>query len=230
VRDKSSHLIVITGVTRGLGRALAAGFAQSGHIVAGCGRSPEAIESLRRELGEPHDLQVVDVMHDTAVRVWARSVLCRHGAPDLLLNNAGQTTRCAALWEIPPEECDRIIDVNIKGVINVVRHFVPAMIERGSGVIVNFSSGLGRSTSPHAAPYCATKWAIEGLSRALAQELPRGLAAIPLAPGVVDSDLLRTLFGAAAQKHETPHAWARKAVPFLLKLGPRKNGKPLKIR
>jgi NADP-dependent 3-hydroxy acid dehydrogenase YdfG len=61
-----------------------------------------------------------------------------------------------------------LIDVNIKGVANVIRYFVPAMIERGSGVIVNFSSYWGRSTAAEVAPYCATKWAIEGLTRALA--------------------------------------------------------------
>lgn len=230
MKNAPPQLIVITGVTRGLGRALAAGFAELGHTVAGCGRSTQDIESLRRDLGSRHDFQAVDVTHDTEVRAWAENVLSRFGAPNLLLNNAGVTTRSALLWEVSAEECDQVIDVNIKGVINVVRHFVPAMIERGTGVIVNFSSGLGRSTSPYAAPYCATKWAIEGLTRALAQELPRGVAAIPLAPGVIDTDLLRTLFGPAAQQYSNPQAWAKHAVPFLLKLGPRKNGKPLKIR
>ncbi len=230
MRETSSRLIVITGVTRGLGRALAVGFAELGHTVAGCGRSAGDIEALRRELGDPHDFQVLDVTSDTAVRAWAGSVLSRYGAPDLLLNNAGVTNRTAALWDVPVDECNEVVDVNIKGVINVLRHFVPAMIERGSGVIVNFSSGLGRSTTALAAPYCATKWAVEGLTRALAQELPRGLAAIPLAPGVIDTDLLRTLFGAGARKYPTPRTWAKKSIPFLLKLGPKKNGKALKIR
>jgi NAD(P)-dependent dehydrogenase (short-subunit alcohol dehydrogenase family) len=230
VRKTSPQVIVITGVTRGLGRALAEGFAELGHTVAGCGRSAGDIEFLRRELGETHDFQVIDVTHDASVREWAGKVFSRFGAPDLLLNNAGLTNHSAALWDVPVEECNEVIDVNIKGTINVVRHFVPAMIERGSGVIVNFSSGLGRSTAALAAPYCATKWAVEGLTRALAQELPRGLAAIPLAPGVVNTDLLRTLFGAGAQRYPTPQTWAKKSIPFLLKLGPRKNGKALKIR
>ena len=84
-----------------------------------------------------------------------------------------------------------MIDVNIKGVANVLRHFVPAMIERGRGVIVNFSSGWGAPSSAEVAPYCATKWAIEGLTRALAEELP-GMAAVPLNPGIIDTDMLRT--------------------------------------
>jgi len=94
-------------------------------------------------------------------------------------------------------------------------------------VLVNFSSGWGRSTSPDVAPYCATKWAIEGLTQALAQELPAGLAAIPLNPGIIDTDMLRGCFGAGADGFPTAEKWAESAVPFLVKLGPSHNGRPL---
>src|SRR6185295_7668060 len=94
----------------------------------------------------------------------------------------------APLWRVPVEEFDQVIDVNIKGVANVIRAFLPAMIERGNGVVVNFSSGWGRSTAADVAPYCATKWAIEGLTQALAQELPKGMAAVPVNPGIIDTD------------------------------------------
>ena len=80
-------------------------------------------------------------------------------------------------------EFTRLVDVNVRGVQNVIRHFVPAMVAKRKGVIVNLSSGWGRSTSPEVAPYCATKWAIEGLTQALADELPAGMAAVPLNPG-----------------------------------------------
>src|SRR5205085_98631 len=132
----------------------------------------------------------VDVSCDSAVRAWAESVLQGGFVPDLLLNNAAVVNANARLWEVPAEEFDRVIDVNIKGVANVIRHFVPAMIARKCGVIVNFSSGWGRSTSPEVAPYCATKWAMEGLSFALAQELPRGMAAVPLNPGIINTEML----------------------------------------
>jgi NAD(P)-dependent dehydrogenase (short-subunit alcohol dehydrogenase family) len=128
---------------------------------------------------------------------------------------------------VPRDEFDAVIDVNIKGVVNTIRHFLPAMIERRVGVIVNFSSGWGRSTSSDVAPYCATKWAIEGLTRALAQELPRGLAAIPLNPGIIDTDMLRSCFGDGAGSYPNARRWAEKAVPFLLQLGPKDNGQPL---
>lgn len=222
--------IVITGATRGLGRALAEGFARLGHTVAGCGRSREAIDELRRMLGPPHLFAALDVSDDRAVKTWADEVLSGLGPPDLLLNNAGVINRPARLWELSAEEFDQVVDINIKGVVNVIRRFAPAMIGRGSGVIVNFSSEWGRSTSPEVAPYCASKWAVEGLTRALAQELPRGLAAVPVNPGIIDTDMLRTCFGADAGRYPTPAEWAQTAIPFLLGLGASHNGKPATIR
>lgn len=226
---KPAKRIVITGATRGLGRALAHGFAALGHTVAGCGRSSQGIDELRRTLGPPHDFAVVDVTRDPEVADWALGVLHRIGPPDLLLNNAAMINRPARLWEVPAAEFEQVIDINIKGVVNVLRHFVGAMIGRGAGVIVNMSSGWGRSTSPEVAPYCATKWAIEGLTRALALELPGGLAAVPLNPGIIDTEMLRTCFGDEAGDYPSPLQWVDKAIPFLLGLGPNDNGKPLTV-
>jgi NAD(P)-dependent dehydrogenase (short-subunit alcohol dehydrogenase family) len=131
------------------------------------------------------------------VRAWAAEVLSG-GPPGLLVNNAATINRNAPLWKVPAKEFSRVINVNVKGVVNVVRHFLPAMIERGSGVVVNFSSWWGREGEAEVAPYCATKWAIEGLTRAMAAELPRGLAAVPVIPGIIDTAMLRNCFGADA--------------------------------
>jgi NAD(P)-dependent dehydrogenase (short-subunit alcohol dehydrogenase family) len=223
------RLVAITGVTRGLGRALAEGFARAGQTVAGCGRSHEAIAHLGSMVGHPHDFAVLDVTHDLSVKAWAERILSAHGPPDLLVNNAALINENAPLWEISAAEFDRVIDVNIKGLANVIRRFVPAMVRRGTGVIVNLSSGWGRSTASGVAPYCATKWAIEGLTRALAQELPRGLAAIALNPGIINTDMLRTCFGESAADYPDPVEWAQTAVPFLLGLDAKDNGKPLTV-
>lgn len=219
--------VVITGVTRGLGRAMAEQLIALGHAVFGCGRSTAQVEELRQAHPAPNSFASVDVADGAAVSAWAKEVLAAHGTPDLVLNNAAIITANATLWEVPADEFDRLVDVNVKGVANVIRAFVPAMIQRGSGVIVNFSSGWGRSTSPEVAPYCASKWAIEGLTRALAQELPRGMAAVPLNPGVIDTDMLRICFGESASSYPSARKWAAKAVPFLLELGPRHNGQSL---
>lgn len=119
------------------------------------------------------------------------------------------------------------MDTNLKGTASVMRHLLPAMLQRGSGVVVNFSSGWGRSTSPEVAPYCATKFAIEGLSMAVAQETGGRVAIIPLNPGIIDTRMLRSCFGGEAGHYPGPEAWARTAVPFLIKLGPKDNGRPL---
>ena len=224
-----TKVIVITGVSRGLGRALTEGFIRLGHRVLGCGRSEDAIFDFNTLHGPDSRFEVVDVTNDEAVRDWAKHCLNLAGSPHLLINNAALVNRNAPLWKVPASEFSMVIDVNIKGVANVIRHFVPAMIAKRSGVIVNLSSGWGRSTDAEVAPYCATKWAIEGLTKALAQELPKGMAAIPLNPGIVNTDMLRSSFGEQARNYPTAEKWAKTAVPWLLSLGPKDNGISLTV-
>lgn len=219
--------ILITGVSRGLGRAMTEEFIRLGHTVIGCARSQQAIAELSDRFPSPHRFDCVDVSNDSQVGGWANIVLGKVGAPDLILNSAALINQNASLWNVPPDEFSRVVDVNVKGVYHVIRHFVPAMIERERGVIVNFSSGWGRSTSPEVGPYCATKWAVEGLTRALADDLPYGVAAIPLNPGVIHTDMLDSCFGANAAAYPRAAQWATKAVPFLLELGLEDNGDPL---
>ena len=224
-----TRIIVITGVTKGLGRAMLEEFASLGHTIIGCGRTSIAIEELSQKFPRPHDFSSLDISSDKEVGVWAERVLGSHAPPDLLLNNAAVINRNAPLWQVPADEFSRVIDINVKGVVNVLRHFAPAMVARRSGVIVNFSSGWGRSTDAEVAPYCATKWAIEGLTQAMAQELPDGMAAVPLNPGVINTDMLQSCFGTSASSYPTPRQWAKRAVPFLLKLGPKDNGQSLSV-
>jgi NAD(P)-dependent dehydrogenase (short-subunit alcohol dehydrogenase family) len=185
---------------------------------------------LRHRYQGAHDFALVDVSRENQVEPWAARLLSSRGTPDLLINNAGIINKNAPLWQVPAEEFDLVVDINVKGVANVIRHFVPAMVARRTGVIVNISSGWGRSTAKEMSPYCATKWAIEGLTRALAMELPRGMAAVPLNPGIVDTDMLRSCWGGSAARYPSPKTWAEKAVPFILGLNSRDNGKPLQIK
>ena len=222
-------VVLITGVTRGLGRAMAEEFVRMGHTVLGCGRSKKDIDQLRRRISSPNDFYMVDVASDDEVKSWASLLLNSHGAPDLILNNAGVVNKNAPLWEVSASEFSQVIDCNLKGVANVIRHFVPEMIKNKRGVIVNFSSGWGRSVDPDVAPYCASKWAIEGLTLAFAREVPSGMAAVSLNPGVIDTEMLRIAFGDSAANYVSPAQWAKRAVPFLLKLGPEDNGKQLEV-
>ncbi|HUF63023.1 MAG TPA: SDR family oxidoreductase [Verrucomicrobiales bacterium] len=217
----------ITGVSRGLGRALAEGFRERGWVVAGCARSAETIEELRKCFGSHHYFGAADVAVEEAVEEFVREAQARTGSPDLLLNNAALINASAPLWEVAAVEFDRVIDTNVKGVVNVLRHTIPLMMAAGRGIIVNFSSGWGRSASAEVAPYCASKWAIEGLTAALAQELPEGLAAAALNPGVIDTDMLRSCFGGSASAYPRPTDWARRAVPYLISLDAQCNGRAL---
>jgi NAD(P)-dependent dehydrogenase (short-subunit alcohol dehydrogenase family) len=225
----TKKVIVLTGATRGLGRALVPLFAAAGHTVVGCGRSDAHVRELAAALGPPYRFDVIDVRDARAVSAWAHDVLRAVGVPDLLINNAAVMAAPAPLWEVPAAEFDAVIDVNVKGVANVIRAFVPAMVRRKSGVVVNLSSGWGRSTSPEVAPYCASKYAVEGMTLALAQELPPGMAAVPLNPGVIDTDMLRQAWADGASDYPKAEQWAKQAAPFLLNLGPKDNGRSLTV-
>ena len=227
--EKDSRLIVVTGATRGIGRALTERFVELGHTVIGCGRSQSGVGELSAAFGGPNRFDAVDVARGSDVDSWAREVLSEFQAPDLVVNNAGIINRNAPLWEVPADEFARVLDVNVDGTANVIRAFVPAMIDNGRGIIVNMSSGWGRSTSPDVAPYCASKWAVEGLTQALSQELPPGLAAVAVSPGVVDTDMLRSCWADSAASCPSPKEWAPGAADFLLSLTTRHNGQSLSV-
>jgi NAD(P)-dependent dehydrogenase (short-subunit alcohol dehydrogenase family) len=224
-----AKIVLITGCTRGLGRAMVSEFVSRGWTVAGCGRDAGQIAALHSTHAGPHHFATCDVRDDAQVAAFCRSVEGSCGVPDLVLNNAAIVNANAPVWKVSAEEFDRVIDINIKGPANVMRHLLPAMLKRGSGVMVNFSSGWGRCTAPEVAPYCATKYAIEGLSQAAAQETGGKVAVIPLNPGIIDTDMLRSCFGEEAAGFPDAAEWARRAVPFLIKLGPKDNGQPLSV-
>ncbi len=217
-----SRQIAISGVSKGLGRAMVDGFIEAGHHVSGCSRTKAAIAELQASHPD-HDWHVLDVADDQAVADWAGAIPC----PDLLVNNAALMNTPAPLWEVPAATFDALTSVNINGTANTIRHFLPGMLARASGIIVNFSSGWGRSSSAEVAPYCATKWAIEGLSQALSQELPQGLAVVAVNPGIINTEMLQKCWGEGAEGFPDAPAWARRAVPFILSIGPGDNGQAL---
>jgi NAD(P)-dependent dehydrogenase (short-subunit alcohol dehydrogenase family) len=221
------QVVLITGCTRGLGHAMIPEFIRRDWHVVGCSRDSQKIAELNQTLGAPHFFDTCDMADDKAVAAFCHRVITNVGVPDLVLNNAAIVNVSAPLWEVSAEEFSQVIDINIKGPASVMRALLPAMLKCERGVIVNFSSGWGRSTSPEVAPYCATKYAIEGLSQAAAQETDGKVAIIPLNPGIIDTRMLRSCFGGHAAHYPGPEDWARRAVPFLIKLGPKDNGQSL---
>ncbi|XP_043720040.1 NADPH-dependent pterin aldehyde reductase [Telopea speciosissima] len=243
IRNRIPKTILITGVSRGLGRALAVEMANKGHTVIGCSRAQDKLNSLLEDLSssQPQDnnknnpssskhlLMKVDVKSDSSVQELARAVMEANVVPDIIVNNAGTINRNNKLWEVPVEEFDTVIDTNIKGIANILRHFLPLMVGHKQGIIVNMSSGWGRSAAAQVAPYCASKWAVEGLTRSVAKELPVGMAIVSLSPGVVNTDMLASCFGMSASLYETPEHWAPKAATLILNLTAVDNGASLTV-
>ncbi|HMO18225.1 MAG TPA: SDR family oxidoreductase [Oligoflexia bacterium] len=222
--------ILITGVTRGLGRALALHFAHSGHNVWGVGRNHETIAELASIGFNNTFFKVVDVSDDGAVKRWADEIITAGlNKIDILINNAGVMNTPAPIWMIKQCDFDAIIDINVKGTANVLRHFVPHMVKLQTGNIVNFISGSGRNCPSDSGAYNASKWAIEAITRTLANEIPTGMAAIALNPGTINTDMLRTIIGERASNFPEVDRWVKKAADLILSFSPEHNGEVLSV-
>ena len=222
-------VVWITGVSRGLGNVLARGLAETGWTVAGCARSQDRLDSLQSDLGDEHFFQSANVADERSMQGWVAAASAATRTPDLLINNAAIINDPKPLWQMTSTEIDDILSINIAGTIRMIRLVTALMIERGEGIIANLSSGWGRSTSPEVAPYCATKWAIEGLTQSLASELPAGLAAVAVNPGVIDTAMLRQTWQDGAEGFPKASEWGRLAVPFFSRLKPSQNGASLTV-
>ncbi|XWS11552.1 hypothetical protein CRYUN_Cryun37aG0008100 [Craigia yunnanensis] len=227
VATAAAKTVLITGVSRGLGRALAIELSKRGHTVIGCSRAQDKLNSLQSELSSPdrYLLLNVDVSSNNSVEELARVVMEKKVVPDII----GTINKNNRIWEVPVEEFDAVVDTNVKGVANMMRHFIPLMIPKSQGIIVNMSSGWGRSGAALVAPYCASKWAVEGLSRAVAKEMPDGFAVVALSPGVINTEMLQSCFGNSASGYQTPEAWSSKAATMILNLTAADNGASLTV-
>lgn len=213
--------IVITGVSRGLGRSLALRLSQMGHFVSGCAPTRES-PSTAIEYSQ------VDISDPRSVRAWSRRVL-QHAPVDIVINNAGIILPQFPFWELSARRFDSVIDINIKGTSNVLRSFLPGMIAARRGIIITMLSGGAQRCIAGSSAYNASKWALEGLSRTIAAELPRGVGLIGVRPGATNTFMLRKVIGDAALVYGSAEEWATRAAPFVLSLSPRENGQVLSV-
>lgn len=221
--NASKKNIVLTGASKGIGLAIAKQFVAMGHSVEGCSRSGLDFGTA----GFP--VSRVDVSDYLQVEEWASGLIDKGHIPDILISNAGLINAPAPLWSIPPEEIKAVVDTNVLGVFYTFKAFLPAMIKRTRGTIVALSSGWGRSTDPEFAPYCASKFAVEGLTSSLAKEVPPEMGVVTLSPGIVQTEMLFRCWGDRALEYELPEDLAARAAPFLLGITPASNGKQLTV-
>ncbi|MDC0048437.1 SDR family oxidoreductase [Verrucomicrobia bacterium] len=229
IKHKTERIVIISGSTSGLGKEIALGLAKRGWTVAGFGQTKSKVKALADELGENHYIFQANVSCDESIASAAKRIINQFGSPDLLINNAAIMNNPAPLWQVSAKEFDEMSAVNINGVANMIRNFVPSMIRSRRGIIVNLSSGWGRSTSPDVAPYCTTKWAIEGMSSALAQELPNGIACVALNPGIINTEMLRKCWAEGAAAYQSPEEWAKVAIPLIERINSNDNGKQMTV-
>jgi NAD(P)-dependent dehydrogenase (short-subunit alcohol dehydrogenase family) len=185
--------IVITGASKGLGRALAFKFAEEGAKLALCSRSTELLNRVGLELslkGSPPILASCDIADPSQVERFAAGVLEGFGGIDVLVNNASQLGPRIELAEWTPSSWSRIVDVNVNGLFYVSRAFLPGMLKQGAGSIINVGSSVGKKGRKRWGAYAVSKFALEGFTQTLADEVrTKGIRVNSVNPGAMDTDM-----------------------------------------
>lgn len=189
------QVALVTGGSRGIGRATALMFAEEGADIAFChlddGAEADRTAAAITALGRRAMHRSVDVADTAATRGFAAEVSSAFGPIDILFNNAGMNIR-KPFEAYTEAEFQRIFDVHVKGMFFMAQAVYPGMAARGRGCIINVASQMGLKGGPNAVPYCAAKAGIIGLTRALAWEAaPKGVRVNAIAPGPIDTDLVR---------------------------------------
>jgi len=184
---------VVTGAGRGIGAAIALRLAKLGAFVVLAGRNPSHLEQNAKAItqgGGKAEFVQCDVTSLPSVETLERRVTSAHRGLDILVNNAGVGNFTTPLHQLPTEEWDRIVNTNLRGAFYAIRALVPLMIRGQSGHIINISSMAGKSPLPNGAAYAASKWALNGLSYSIAEELRAHNVRVSLiCPGSTETEL-----------------------------------------
>lgn len=196
--DLTGRLALVTGSSRGIGRALAEGLAEAGASVILHGRGGDALQASARALQETGATVAsvsFDVTDAAAVRSGVEAMIAAHGVPDILVNNAGVQRR-APFCDVASSDWDHVIATNLSSAFYVSRAVAPAMVERGSGKIVNIGSVQSVLARQTIAPYSASKGGLVMLTKGMAADLARhNIQVNALSPGYFATDMNAALWG-----------------------------------
>ncbi len=216
-------VFLITGCSTGIGEAAALHFARGGHRVYATMRTPERSGSVLEEAVEAEGLDVrllpLDVTEDASVEGAVSRVLEESGRIDVLVNNAG-VAWLGSVEESPLSWLEETLDTNVVGLVRVTRAVLPGMRARGGGTIVNISSIAGLLASGIQSHYCASKYAVEAISEALAQEVVRfGIRVVLVEPGFIETPILEKALAVPDGSLEGPYAQLTRRRIDLFKMG-----------
>ena len=193
-QNRQSKVVLITGASSGIGEATARLLAAQGHRVYVGARRTDRLETLVQEIranGGTVAFRALDVTSAEDMREFVRGAEAAYGQVDVIVNNAG-VMPLSPLNSLKVDEWDRMIDVNIRGVLHGIAAVLPGMERQGHGQVINVSSIGGLAVSPTAAVYCATKFAVRAISDGLRQETNK-IRVTVVCPGVVESELADTI-------------------------------------
>lgn len=191
---KTAKIVLITGASSGIGEATARLLAQHGATVLLGARRTERLERIVADIvaaGGIAEARALDVTRREDMQAFAAHALARFGRIDVIVNNAG-VMPLSPLASLKLDEWDRMIDVNIRGVLHGIAAVLPTMQKQGAGHVVNVASIGAHAVSPTAAVYCATKYAVWALSEGLRQE-HQDIRVTTISPGVTESELADTI-------------------------------------
>jgi NAD(P)-dependent dehydrogenase (short-subunit alcohol dehydrogenase family) len=191
---------IITGASRGLGRALALRFAQEGAAVAICSRNQSAIDAVKDELlALDGDVQVLarecDIANPKQVSEFVEAIVEHFGRIDILVNNAGMLGPRVPIAEYPPREWELVVQTNLNGTFYMTNAVVPVMLKQQAGAILNVTSSVGKTGRAKWGAYAVSKFAIEGLTQVLAEELkPHNITVNSVNPGSLATEMRRQAY------------------------------------
>lgn len=193
-----NKVVVISGASRGLGKVLALGFAEKGALLGICARDRtrlSAVEQQLKEMNVPCVARVVDVRDDRAVHEFIQNVVSAFGRIDVLINNASILGPRSEIASYPSHMWKEVMDVNINGAFYLVKHTLRIMLAQQEGSIINVSSSVGRKGRRTWGAYAASKFALEGLTEVLSDELRgTGIRVNSVNPGAIATDMRREAY------------------------------------